>query len=159
MSDVATIGGVIAASVGVAPSLDQIERLEREIAMLPSRLPDLPVFHHFAPGVYAREMRIPAGVLVTGKIHKTTHLNIVSAGELTVWTEDGMKRIRAPFTFVSKPGTKRVGLAHEDTVWTTIHATNETDLEKIEAEVIEPSDNLVGLEYGCQFSAIDGGAT
>jgi hypothetical protein len=37
---------------------------------------------------------------------------------------------------VSRPGTKRVGYAHEDTIWTTIHATEETDMEKVEKELI-----------------------
>ena len=120
-----------------APTLADILALEREMEQMPNRIHDMTVVHHFAPGVYARELHIPAGTLLTGKMHKTTHLNVVSAGDITVWTEEGMKRISAPFTFVSYPGTKRIGLAHTDTVWTTIHVTNETDLDKIEAEVIE----------------------
>ena len=94
--------------------------------------------HHYANGLYAREITIPAGTVLTGKVHKTEHLNIISAGRITVWTEQGMRTISAPFTMVSQPGTKRVGYAHEDTVWTTIHATTERDLEKLEAELIEP---------------------
>lgn len=95
--------------------------------------------HHFAKGLYAREIFIPKGTLLTGKIHKHEHLNIVSKGDISVLTEAGPQRIKAPFTIVSMPGTKRVGYAHEDTVWTTIHATEETDLEKIEAELIAES--------------------
>lgn len=136
------------------PTRDQINAAERALAQHPGRIPvaDLKVVHHFAPGVYARELTIPAGVMLTGKIHKTEHLNVVSAGDITVWTEDGMKRVQAPYTFVSKPGTKRIGLAHSDTVWTTIHVTHETDLDRIEAEVIEPSDNLLGMEQRKELS-------
>ena len=138
------MGGVV--SVGsFVPTRAQIEELEREIAALPGAVFELETVHHFAPGLYARELRIPAGTVLTGKIHKTTHINVVSAGEITVWTEEGMKRVRAPYTFVSQPGTKRAGLAHTDTVWTTFHVTQETDLAKIEAECIEPSDNLLGV--------------
>ena len=124
------------------PTAEQIRRLKREML----RMEQLPIetHHHFAPGQYAREIVIPAGTLLTGKKHKTEHLNVVSKGEITVWTEDGMRRIKAPFTFVSKPGTKRVGLAHEETVWITIHATSETDLVKLEAELIEPE--MIGSE-------------
>lgn len=124
------------------PTAEQIRRLEREML----RMEQLPIdtHHHFAPGQYAREIVIPAGTLLTGKKHKTEHLNVVSKGDITVWTEDGMRRIKAPFTFVSKPGTKRVGLAHEETVWITIHATSETDLVKLEAELIEPE--MIGSE-------------
>jgi len=95
--------------------------------------------HYFADGIYAREIVIPAGTLLTGKIHRTRHLNIVSKGKIAVVTEDGQKIIEAPCTFVAEAGTKRVGFALEDTVWTTIHASQETDLEKLETELIAPS--------------------
>lgn len=94
------------------------------------------VTHHFAPGVYAREMFIPAGTVLTGKIHKTEHLNIISAGKIAVVWPGGKKIITAPHTMVSQPGTKRVGYALEDTVWITIHATDETDLKIIEKQVV-----------------------
>lgn len=107
---------------------------------------DLEVIHHFAPGVYAREMRIPAGVMLTGKIHRTEHLNIISAGRIEVYSNGETFEIKAPCTFISKPGTKRAGFVHEDTVWTTIHVTNETDLERIEAEVIVESFEALDFE-------------
>ena len=96
--------------------------------------------HHFAKGLYAREIVIPAGTILTGKVHAEEHLNIVSKGRIAVWTEDGMREVAAPFTMVSRPGTKRVGLAIEETVWTTIHAnpTDDTDLALLEAKLIEP---------------------
>jgi hypothetical protein len=97
---------------------------------------ECPVTHHFAPGIYAREMLIPKGTVLTGHVHKYTNLNIMSAGELSVLTEEGVKRVKAPFTIVSPPGTKRVAYAHEDTVWTTIHPTDETDVDKIEQHFI-----------------------
>lgn len=92
--------------------------------------------HHFSKGIYAREMFIPAGTVLTGKIHRHEHLNIISAGDISVLTEEGPKRIVAPYTVVSPPGTKRLGYAHTDTVWTTIHATHETNLELLELEFI-----------------------
>lgn len=96
----------------------------------------IPVRHYFSPGVYAREITIPKGATVTGKIHKFAQLNILSKGDISVLTEDGIKRVQAPFTVVSPPGTKRIAYAHEECVWTTIHATDETDPAKIEAYVV-----------------------
>lgn len=117
-----------------------VDQLEAAMAAFPQR-PIEPV-HRFADGLYAREITIPAGTLLTGKIHRTRHLNIVSKGEISVWTEgEPVRRIRAPFSFVAEPGTRRVGYAHEETVWTTVHATRETDLERLEAELIEPHEN------------------
>src|SRR5262245_16445882 len=101
---------------------------------------EIPVRHYFSPGVYAREITIPAGTILTGKIHKYAQLNILSKGEISVLTEDGVKRIRAPFTVVSPPGTKRVAFTHEECVWTTIHGTDETDLEKIEERFIAQTE-------------------
>src|SRR5574340_659286 len=42
------------------------------------------VNHHFTDGVYAREMHIPAGHVVVGKIHRHEHLNFISKGRATV---------------------------------------------------------------------------
>ena len=96
-----------------------------------------PVQHHFAPGAYGREMTLPAGLVVVGKIHKHAHINVISKGRVQVFTEqDGVLELAAPCTFVSSPGTKRVIHALEETVWTTVHVTNKTDLAEIEREVI-----------------------
>lgn len=116
---------------------DAIMGLER--LMMDQSQVDLQVVHHFAPGVYARELRIPKGVLLTGKIHKTEHLNIVSQGKIVVVSQFGREIIKAPHTMISKPGVKRVGYALEDTVWTTIHVTEKTDPELIEDDIIAES--------------------
>ena len=111
-----------------------------EIEMLKMPQLDLPIKHYFSPGLYARELFIPAGTLLTGKVHKFEHLNIMSQGDMSVLTENGIKRVQAPFTIVSPAGTKRIAFAHTDTVWTTIHATEETDLDKIEDLLVANSD-------------------
>lgn len=100
---------------------------------------DCPLRHFFAPGSYAREMTIPEGVLIVGKIHKHAHINIISKGKVKVATEFGFDEFAAPHTFVSEPGTKRAVLALEDTIWTTIHVTDKTDLAEVEEEVIAPT--------------------
>lgn len=117
---------------------DRVGIIEAE--MLKHEQIECPVRHYFSQGVYAREITIPAGTMLTGKIHKFEQLNILSAGEISVLTEDGMKRVSAPFTIVSPPGTKRIAFAHTACVWTTIHGTDETDLEKIEAHYIAQTE-------------------
>lgn len=101
---------------------------------------ELPVQHYFSQGVYGREMFIPAGTLVTGKIHKYTQLNVLLCGDLSVMTEDGVKRVKPPFVVVSPPGTKRVAFAHEDTRWLTIHGTDKTNVDEIEDEFIAQNE-------------------
>jgi len=110
--------------------------------------PEMPLRHFFSEGVYAREIFIPKGTLVIGKIHKTSHVNIISKGKVTVKTQFLTADYEAPYTFISPIGTQRVVYAHEDTIWTTIHATEETDPGKIEDDIIAKSyDELPDL-YG-----------
>lgn len=109
----------------------KVELLEAE--MRKHEQIDIPVRHYFSPGVYAREIKIPAGTLLTGRIHLYEQLNILSGGEISVLTDGGMQRVSAPFTVVSPPGTKRVAYAHTECTWTTILATEEKDHEVIEA--------------------------
>lgn len=116
----------------------QVNAIEAEILKAPQL--DLPVKHHFSQGVYARELFIPKGTVLTGKIHKYPQLNILMSGELSVLTEEGVKRVKPPFLVVSPAGTKRVAYAHEDSVWLTVHGTEENDLEKIEQHFIAQND-------------------
>lgn len=101
--------------------------------------PECPLTHLFAPGVYGRQIFIPKDSLIVGKIHKFAHLNFLMKGKVTVATEEGPVQLEGPLMMVSKAGTKRVVYTHEDTWWATVHLTNETDLEKIEEEIIAPS--------------------
>lgn len=100
---------------------------------------DLDVRHHFAGGLYARELFIPAGTILTGKIHKYDCINVVPVGKIQVATEEGSKLIEGPYVFVSPPGTKRAGVTLEDTIWITVHASNETDLDALEKQLIAES--------------------
>lgn len=120
-----------------------------------STLKDCTLKHYFTPKdekygccTYAREMLIPKGTLIIGKIHRHQHLNFISKGKVTVFTEFGQKQLEGPCTFVSEIGLKRAVYALEDTLWTTVHLTEhvgEENLSKIESEVISPSYNDMGL--------------
>lgn len=152
MTDIQTVQHV--------PTFEEIMSVERELAKLPQH--DFVTRHYFADGIYVREIVIPAGAMLTGKIHKTAHVNIVSQGELLVWTEQGMKRIRAPFTFVSQPGTKRVGWAIEETVWSTIHPNLDStqDLAELERQLIWTEEEyLLEREKSLALSTTNKGIT
>jgi len=112
----------------------------------PETLVHLAHVDYFSDGVYARELFIPRGTVLTGKIHKKVNLNVMISGELLVSTEAGLQRVRAPFVVVSPAGTKRVAYAVEDTRWLTIHGTHETDVAAIERQFIA-QDEAEFLEY------------
>ena len=119
---------------------EKLAYLSREMGALPQR--DCPLKHYFAPHVYVREIFMPADSIVIGKIHKTEHFNIIQKGSATLISEDGSRKLlEAPYTFVSKGGVQKVLYIHEDMVWSTIHITENRDLESLEAELIEPDES------------------
>jgi len=120
-------------------SLAKIQALQAAISTLP-QADGFVTTHHFAGGLYGRELFRPAGTLIVGKLHKKDHFYIVLAGEIEVY---GVGRIRAPAVFVSQAGSKRAVYAHTDAICMTVHRTDETDLEGIEADLIEPEGNAL----------------
>ena len=116
-----------------------------EDAMLQMPQVDLPVLHHFAPGLYARELFIPQGVTLTGYIHKTEHISILLSGTLIMTDGDGgAVELTGPRIEIAKPGTKRVAFATSDVRFLTVHATTETDIKTLEAELVTNDMTLIG---------------
>jgi hypothetical protein len=126
---------------------------ELEISMAENLvLIDIPVNHLFCHGMYIRSVSCPAGATITTKIHKTEHPFTVSKGKVKVMNEEGQwTEISAPYTGITKRGTRRVVLVIEDCVWTTYHAykgmkseynalpacEKELITDRIEARVVE----------------------
>lgn len=117
--------------------VEQIAYIASELAKFPQT--DAPVTHRFAPGVYLREIAMTGHHIVIGRIHKTEHFNILLQGAALIVHDDGSREIlRAPMTFVSKAGVQKVLYILEDMIWQTVHPTEETDLVKLEAALVEP---------------------
>jgi hypothetical protein len=87
-------------------------------------LEHMPIVNRVTPHLYVREIFMPAGTILTSWIHKYEHPYTISQGDVSVMTEDGPVRLKAPFTGITKPGTKRVLFIHADTIWTTYHVTD-----------------------------------
>lgn len=133
---------------------DQIYALEQQIAAAPQV--EMPVTHHFSHGVYGRELFIPAGTVLTGKIHKFESMNVLLSGEIAVLTADGtVKHVKPGYVEVAPPGMKRIGYAITDTRWLTIHGTHERDVGEIEKEFIA-QDEQEFLEFCKQQKLLEG---
>ena len=91
--------------------------------------------HYFIPGGYAREMFIPKGLIVIGRVHKYDCITIVSKGRLLLASTDGPQDVTSGSTSITKAGTQRIAISMEDSLITTFHVTEETDLDKIEDEL------------------------
>jgi quercetin dioxygenase-like cupin family protein len=125
----------MSANVATTEGIALAARLEQAIR---NELPliDGEVVNHFSHGVYGRELRVPAGSVIVGHIHKFENMNVLLEGEMTVITEDGPKVVGPGFLIVSPPGTKRAAYAHTACRWLTVHGTHEKDIEQIERQFI-----------------------
>lgn len=101
------------------------------------------VTHHFGPGVYIRQVTVPAGVFAISHHHRFPHTNLVLAGAIAMRQDDGpIHVVKAPHFYVAPPGRK-MGLAFADIVWVNIFATEETDVEKLEALLFDKSPSFL----------------
>jgi hypothetical protein len=141
---------------------------ELEVAMLENFEPvHCLTTHKFTDGMYIREIFMPAGSLITSKIHKTEHPYIVSYGKVAVSIDgDDWDEITAPYTGITKPGTRRVLYILEDCIWTTFHRVDdmkskyndlnddekENIVKEIEEKILEPHINyLTGTDIKQEY--------
>jgi len=124
------------AIVAAVSSIDIQERRDKlnmlEAAMLQEDQVHIDVNHRFNGGIYAREITIPKGTLLTGRIHKFDHFDIMLSGDISVSTDTGeVKRLTGLNVMEGKAGKKRAGYAHEDTHWITFHCAEERNPEEM----------------------------
>jgi hypothetical protein len=140
-----------------------LDEVERRMVLLGGKhrerggdVDGFPVRHIFTPGLYVRELTIPAGGICTSEIHRLEHPFVMSSGCLTLYGE-GVEpfTVSAPYQGITMPGTRRIGFAHETTVWTTFHVTNKTDLVSIENDIYEDYTNPLLAPALDQSSYID----
>jgi hypothetical protein len=136
--------------VNLTVSRDKLDTaLGHKVGSLLGTVNDIPLIectenHHFGPGIYIKEVTMPAGALIVGKVHKVEHMCVMLTGRMILVQEDGSRtEIKAPATFVAKPGRK-VAYIIETTIFQNIYSTDETDLEKLENMFIDNSKNLLG---------------
>lgn len=102
-----------------------------------------PVKHTLCNGMYMRELFIPAGTLVAGRVHTSECLNICSSGDIEIVTEHGLIRVGAGYTAVSPAYSQKLGYAYADTVWVNVFRTDLTDLGQLERALFLTDDEMV----------------
>lgn len=101
---------------------------------------ELPLEHFICNKTYTRQITLPKDTLLTGKVHNFDHTSILSKGDVSVMTPEGITRIKAPATWISKAGTKRLIYVHEEAIWATIHQSEHTIVADLEKELVHESD-------------------
>lgn len=116
---------------GIGEKIEAIERLMKQRPQV-----EIPPTHYFAPGLYARSIVIPKGVLATGKVHLDGYLIVIPYGDVTVRCDEGVKRIHGPAVFTAQAGMKHIGFAHEETMWICVHRAEAKTAEEAEKELV-----------------------
>lgn len=127
--------------------MPQILAIEKIMHRCESKVTELPLEHYFIDGVYVRSLFIPAGMVLTGKIHNKENISILAQGEISITNGTDVKTIKAPHIMVDKPGVKRLGYAVSDCTFINVIRTDLTDIEEIEKELVsdtfEQYENLL----------------
>lgn len=122
-----------------------VEKIDELESVMAENFPlvECPLVHTFTDGLYTRQIFMPAGSLITSKIHKTQHQYFILKGAVSVWIDEGEEQyLEAPYAGVTEPGTRRVLYVWEDCIWITSHPNPDNEnLEQIEERIIEKHDN------------------
>lgn len=116
---------------------DKIAYLGHTMAEMPQT--ECPLNHHFAPGIYIREIVMASDTYIIGKIHKTEHFNILTKGSCLLIDEDGTThQLKAGDIFISQQGVQKLLYIQQETIWLTVHASEEKDIDKLEESLAQP---------------------
>lgn len=130
--------------ISVEENISKLANLHDFISTLPGSLegdsPEYlevcPIKHTFVDGAYIREIFMPKGMSFITRIHAKTHPYFIMKGSVSVYINGKTVKLDAPHHGITKAGTQRFLSTHEDTVWITVHVTDETDVDKIKKEVL-----------------------
>lgn len=104
---------------------------------------DAPTECVFTTGLMTRSIFMKAGSVHLSKIHSSEHQFVILQGAALV-SENGKPNVLmvAPHHGITKPGTWRKLFIVMDSVWLTMHPTNKTTVEEVEADIIRSIESL-----------------
>ena len=113
---------------------------------------DVEIEHYFAGGVYAKQMTIAKDCKIPTHKHVYDHLSILAKGRVQVTVSRETTEYVAPAAIEIKRDLVHTLTAMEDSVWYCIHATDCTDIGKIDEILITATDpvavNLIANTLG-----------
>ena len=112
-------------------AIDKVRKFEA-VAMQAPQV-EIRTDHVIHGGMYARTIRIPAGVVLTGALIKIATLLIVS-GRANVFVGDGSIELAGYHVIPASAGRKQAFVAIEDTDLTMVFPSQSKSVEEAEAE-------------------------
>jgi hypothetical protein len=121
----------------------------RELEQWTRTLPQVAVEteHVLHAGMYARTIRIPAGVVLTGVLIRVPTMLVVS-GHVTVFVGEGTVEIAGYHVIAASARRRQAFLAHKDTWLTMVFPTRAKTVEEAEEEFTEEVDLLMSRAEG-----------
>lgn len=136
------------------PPLDQLEKVDLswsdKLAYLTHKFltleqTDCNITHRFEPGLYIREMRMPAGTLFIGRIHRHGHEVQLLSGVVVHLHEGHRIFLDKPVSVQTHPGYQMAAFALTEVTARSIHPnpTDSTDVQELEDEYFGPVQHLI----------------
>lgn len=142
----ATVEHPALALLPLVPTRDEIERFGEFILSVEAEkgIVDIGTSHHVNSDLYGRGVVLQPETFLVGLAHKRPGFAIC-VGDITVWTERGRERFTGAHIIQTQPGHMRIGFAHAETTWFTVHrnVTGEVDFEMIEESLVVDAHRLM----------------
>lgn len=98
------------------------------------------IVHHFVGGLYAKEMRVAAGLVIAQHKHKFDHMSLLSVGSVEIEVDGERSTHVAPALIEIRANAHHGIKALTDVVWYCVHSTDCVDSDEIDETLILPSD-------------------
>jgi hypothetical protein len=89
----------------------------------------------FVHGAYVRQLTIPKETTIVSDLWNRERLWVIVKGDVSVTSELGNTRIKAPYIGMAPFGSKVALYTHEETVWLAITGAESTTSEEVKEEV------------------------
>jgi quercetin dioxygenase-like cupin family protein len=107
------------------------------------------IAHLFGGGVYLKETRIPAGMVLVQHKHAHDHLSYLASGIVELQVDGITRTIEGPVGLTIEAGKHHGVKTLTDALWLCIHATDCEDEEGVDETLIVPSDeNMQAMAEG-----------
>ena len=107
--------------------------MEKQLLAVP-QIPaeDYKLKEHVSGTMYVREITIPKNGIITGRIYKFDHIEIMIRGDIDILGADGVtKHYTGHNVIEAKAGKRQAGYAREETVWVTINRVPDMPIEQM----------------------------
>lgn len=136
-----------------ADAVERVRRLENHMRHLPQV--NIHTDHLFHAGVYARTIRIPAGVALTGALISCATVLIFS-GHATVFIGGETVQLQGYHVIPASAGRKQAFVAHEATDLTMLFASAARSVAQAEAEFTDEAHLLLSRQRDAETITITG---